>query len=282
MDIMKKKILLSAWFLMCIASLAACKGGENSVTKEPTTEEPSIPVKEEMEAVEQKSLEFENGNWDIAQQEMNAKESQWFALWDEELNSLWERLDNHLSGDKKDEVTKDQLAWIERKEKNVIAAGYEAYGGTMQPLLESSKAMEMTRARAYALAELLAEALGEDYTMPAEIKESLPEVDVELDSVFEFFRGSYTPSEDMFVKVNALEESPFSPDEFETGTKWVMWYTHSDVLTEADVYAYTKDRIIFEKEGVYYVLERSFEGNTIFLSAGSNLLNMENVCTIEF
>lgn len=241
----------------------------------------TVSISEEMAEIERKSLEYENGNWDLPQQEMNAKSWEWYTLWDDELNALWNQLSIALSEAEMDELVKEQTAWISRKEKNMIAAGFEAYGGTLQPLLESSIAEEMTRARTYILAEYLAKAIGESYTIPDDIKESFADVDTSLDSVYESFRGNYTLDENIELHINTLEESTFSPDAFTEGTKWVLWYSNSDVLTENDVYAFTKNRIIFEKEGVYYVLEKGWEGNTILLLSGTDLLYMDLVGSVE-
>lgn len=310
---MKNRIVTSVIFFMCALFLAGCgnkgkadQGSETvqsseieeskDVTSEGSPDENAkaqdfqaegnaeseetaniVSIREEMEEMERKSLEYENDNWDIPQQEMNAKSYEWFILWDDELNSLWTRLDNKLSEEQKNAVMEEQVAWIKRKEQNVIASGMEAYGGTLQPLLENSAAKEMTRARAYELAEYLADALGESYTIPADIKDGFAELDPSLDSVFEIFRGSFTPSDDLCINVSTLEESMFSADAFDEGTKWVVWYTNSDVLTDADVYAYTNNIIIFEKEGIYYELEKGWEGDSMFLLSGSDLANMNMV-----
>ena len=101
--------------------------------------ENELSIRDEMAEVESKSLEYENADWDIPQQEMNAKADEWYVLWDNELNSLWSRLKNELSEDELAPVLEEQRSWIDRKAKNVIGAGFSAYGGTLRPLLESSK-----------------------------------------------------------------------------------------------------------------------------------------------
>lgn len=50
-----------------------------------------------MAEIESKSLAYENADWSLPQQEMNAKGYEWFALWDDELNALWGRLTATLS-----------------------------------------------------------------------------------------------------------------------------------------------------------------------------------------
>lgn len=233
-------------------------------------------ILEEMAEIESKSLEYENGNWNIPQQEMNALSGEWYTLWDEELNILWGQLNMTLSENEMSGILEEQMAWMKRKEQNMIAAGYDAYGGTLQPLLESSVAKDMTRARSYILAEYLADAYGENYTIPTDIKDSFADVDPSLDSVFESFRESGTLDGDVDFNINTIEESPFS-DNFEEGIKWIFWYFNSDVLTDSDVYAFTNNRIIFEKDGIYYVLERGRDDNRIIISTGTDLLYMDVV-----
>ena len=248
---------------------------ENITTTE-MTEAPSISISEEMAEMESKSLSYENADWDLPQQEMNAKAYEWFTLWDDELNSLWDRLTVRLSDAEKDSLTEEQSAWIKRKEQQMIAAGFEAYGGTLRPLLESSAAKDMTRARAYYLAEYLAKQTGEDYTIPSEIAESFDGIDCSLDDAFESFYGEYALNDTMTVYVNTIDASPFSHD-FPEGTKWLFWYANSDVLTNNNVYAYNKDRIIFEKEGVYYVLEKGIDGQGVMVLTGTDLAFMESI-----
>ena len=239
--------------------------------------EKELSIRDEMVEVESKSLEFENADWDIPQQEMNAKADEWYVLWDSELNSLWSRLKNELSEDELAPILEEQRSWIDRKTKNVIGAGFAAYGGTLRPLLESSKAEEMTRVRAYVLAEYLAKAKGEDYTMPESVLSIAKEVDPSLDSIFEVFSGTHEQSEELSVNVYRLEDSDFTPDQFAESVEWVMWYTHSSVLTNDDVYAYTVDTIIFENGGIYYALEKGVEGDSIILTVGEDMAFMDVV-----
>lgn len=253
------------------------EGEGAEVDPEVPDEQVDISVPEEMAKIEKMSLEYENADWDIPQQEMNAKAYEWYTLWDNELNVLWDNLSKTLSEDEKNALLEEQIAWIDRKDKNVIAAGIEAYGGTMQPLLEHSTAKNMTRARAYVLAECLATALGQDYKMPEEVKNKMSEVDITLDAAMENFEGTHDVSDSVTLNVMKLADSEFMADDFAEGTKWVVWYDHSTVLTEGNVYAYTKDVIVFEKEEIYYVLQKGFEGDAIILSTGSELAQMDMV-----
>lgn len=51
------------------------------------------------------------------QQEMNQITGEWYQLWDNELNSLWDRLSNELDADTKAKVLEEQREWIRRKEE---------------------------------------------------------------------------------------------------------------------------------------------------------------------
>ena len=91
----------------------------------------------------------------LAQQEMNRLSAELYILWDEELNSMWKRIKEILPEDAMDLLTEEELDWIWEKEAAVKEAGSEAEGGTLQPLLENTTAVEYTRERVYELAEYL-------------------------------------------------------------------------------------------------------------------------------
>ncbi|MDO5156455.1 MAG: lysozyme inhibitor LprI family protein [Eubacteriales bacterium] len=239
--------------------------------------ENTVSLQEEIDAVEAKSVEYEKANWDIPQQEMNSKSNEWYMLWDDELNALWSRLGKTLSEDKMTALQEEQIAWVKRKEQNVCAAGLEAYGGSMQPLLENSTAMTMTRARVYELAKILAEAKQETFTISETVQNSIAGVDVSLDSVFEALKGDYYPTDELNIRICPLAESDFTADNFPEGTKWVFYYSHSDVLTEANIYAYNKDALIFKKADTYYAIQKGMEGDVMILSAGDDLNSLEYV-----
>lgn len=299
---MKKIALILIMSIMSVSLIAGCgkKNSNSEVSTVPENNDISVvidtentdtkeidetlsgvkneaSISDEMALIEEKSLEYENFDWDIPQQEMNAKADEWFVLWDDELNSLWTRLKNELSEDEFEPILAEQREWIARKEKNVIGAGFSAYGGTLRPLLESSKAEEMTRVRVYVIAEYLAKAKGEDYTMPEDVSSIMSDVDPSLDSVFEMFSGTYEVSEDLSVNICRIEDTDFVADQFDEGVKWLMWYTHSDVLTDADVYAYSEDVIIFEKADIYYALEKGVEGDSKILTVGEDMAFMDMV-----
>lgn len=126
---------------------------------------------------------------------MNAHSAEWYKLWDDELNSLWSRLSDELNAETKAKVLEEQRTWIKRKEGNARAAGVEALFESLQPLLESETAAEMTRARVYILAGYLAEVRGESFTILSEIQESLEKAEANLDEVFEKFEGQWIVDE---------------------------------------------------------------------------------------
>ena len=119
------------------------------------------------------------------QQEMNQITGEWYQLWDNELNSLWDRLSNELDADTKAKVLEEQREWIRRKEESVKAAGMEGYGGSLQPQLENSAAEGLTRARVYILAGYLADVRNESFVIDTEIQKSIDESEYSLDDVTE-------------------------------------------------------------------------------------------------
>ena len=143
-------------------------------------------IQNEIAKIEEKSNEFENADWgSMNQQEMNQITGEWYQLWDNELNSLWDRLSNELDADTKAKVLEEQREWIRRKEESVKAAGMEGYGGSLQPQLENSAAEELTRARVYVLAGYLADVRNESFVIDPEIQKSIDESEYSLDDVTE-------------------------------------------------------------------------------------------------
>ncbi|WP_408070336.1 lysozyme inhibitor LprI family protein [Butyrivibrio sp. JL13D10] len=135
-------------------------------------------VQSEIAMVEAKHQEYENLDWEaMPQQEMNITSYEMFELWDNELNSVWSKLTEEVTPEKKEELLKDQREWIKRKEAAVKEAGSEALGGTLQPLLENGTGWSYTRKRVYYLAGVLAETRGESFEVPAEVEESFKDID---------------------------------------------------------------------------------------------------------
>lgn len=91
----------------------------------------------------------------VTQTEMNMAANESYKLWDDELNSIWARLENKLSSSEMEELREAQRTWIADKESAIEIAGEECGGGSIQPLIEATKGAELTRERVYELAGLL-------------------------------------------------------------------------------------------------------------------------------
>ncbi len=101
------------------------------------------------------------------QGEMNIS-SEWFlVIWDTELNSLWNRFSNSADQQTKEKVLAEQRNWIDMKEGAVLTSiGYSEENGSMYPLLVNSYLEEITKNRAYVIANELAKITGESFVMP--------------------------------------------------------------------------------------------------------------------
>lgn len=256
---MKKKLVI---LFLCMAFvLSACgkpegrgdeNAGDNTGTEENNAdsvtdvkEENSGSIQNEIAEVEEKSIEHcsvDTGN--MTQQEMNRHSAEWYKIWDDELNSLWDRLSNELDAQTKEKILEEQLAWIKRKEGSATAAGLEALGGSLQPLLESERAGEMTRARVYILAGYLADVRNETFTVSPEIQESIDKADPSLDEVFEKFEGQwiFDESRGACVGVERTEKCSYGVE----GSNWTVWVTGGDIFSDLDVYGYTDSVILFK------------------------------------
>lgn len=233
--------------------------GEATDTKENAVES----IEEEIARIEEQSREhcaIDTSN--MVQVEMNYHSAQWYELWDNELNSLWSRLSKELDADTKAKVLEEQRAWIKRKEGNVVAAGVQALGGSLRPLLESETAAEMTRARVYVLANYLADVRNESFTISTEIQESLDKADPRLDDVFAKFQGKWIFDErrGACVGVERTETCVYAVE----GSDWTVWVTGGDLFSDLDVYGYTEQNILFKlSSGIYYELAFGMEGEVL-------------------
>lgn len=136
----------------------AAQQGFSSAVKEgsaPVTEETS-DIDAELAETESKAAELQ-GRIDSAltQEDINVLSGELYRLWDDELNSIWGRLKAILPADTMEQVTDEEIAWINEKETAMEAAGLEAADGSMQLMLENLKGAELTKARVYVLAEYL-------------------------------------------------------------------------------------------------------------------------------
>ena len=271
---MKKKLMML--FLCIMVVLSACGKSENDTkvekdnntyvvednqttesVQESETENTNVgeatgieeneveSIQDEIARVEEKSREHCNVDTSsMGQQQMNYHSAQWYKLWDDELNSLWSRLSDELDAETKAKVLEEQRAWIKRKEGNATAAGLEAFGGTLQPLLESETAGAMTRARVYILAGYLADVRNESFTIPPEIQESLDKAEPNLDDVFEQFEGQWIFDKERgaCVGIERTETCAYGVE----GSNWTVWVTGGDIISDMDVYGYTETNILFK------------------------------------
>ncbi len=102
-----------------------------------------------------------------SQMEMNIS-SKWFlVIWDTELNNLWNRFSNSADPQTKEKVLAEQRNWIAMKEEvTLLSLGPAEENGSMYPLLQNSFLDEITKNRAYVLANELAKIKGESFVMP--------------------------------------------------------------------------------------------------------------------
>lgn len=91
----------------------------------------------------------------MSQQGMNSACYEVYALWDDELNSIWSRLKEKLDKETMDQLTVEEREWIKYKEAEVKKAGADWEGGSMQPMIEYDMAGMLTRERVYILAAYL-------------------------------------------------------------------------------------------------------------------------------
>ena len=89
------------------------------------------------------------------QTELNELAGQKFQVWDNELNSVWKRLENTLSKDAMDRLRAEERTWISQKEKAMQQEAAAFGGGSMASMAYAEKGTELTRARVYVLAEYL-------------------------------------------------------------------------------------------------------------------------------
>ena len=101
------------------------------------------------------------------QGEMNVSSRWFFVIWDTELNNLWGRFSNSADQQTKENVLAEQRNWINMKEEvTLMSIGSSEENGSIYPLLVNSFMEEITRNRAYVLANELAKVKGESFVMP--------------------------------------------------------------------------------------------------------------------
>ncbi len=104
------------------------------------------------------------------QGEMNVSSKWFFVIWDTELNNLWSRFSNSADKETKERVLAEQRNWIAMKEEvTMTAIGSREQSGSIYPLLENTFLEEITKNRAYILANELAKVNGESFVMPEKL-----------------------------------------------------------------------------------------------------------------
>ncbi len=92
-------------------------------------------------------------NENLTQNQMNQLTAQVYKLWDDKLNSMWSYLSDTLDNSTMKTLKEEERNWLKKKDSLVKEAGQEAAGGSMQAMLENTKAAELTRDRVYELAK---------------------------------------------------------------------------------------------------------------------------------
>ena len=111
-------------------------------------------IAEEISYAEERYAELEAKLQEAnTQLDMNVTSGEMFQVWDDTLNAVWKLLESELDGAGMETLRAEEKNWISYKEEQVKAAGQEYEGGSMQPLAESMKAVELTRERVYELAK---------------------------------------------------------------------------------------------------------------------------------
>ena len=230
-------------------------------------------IQDEVAEIEAKAKEHDDSfnSENASQTDMNNFEVDAFNIWDNELNSLWDRLTEEVDASKKDELVKEQKAWNAEKEANSKVAGLYALGGTMQAMLEAGEMEEMTHERVYVLAGYLAEARGESFSVPAEVQKIFDNRKT-LDQTFEALSGEWMFDEKRGAVIGVQRSSECEygiPD-----SNWTVWITGGDIMSDLEVYGYcgSSETIVFKKGSEYYKLEKAFDDeNTLILSYVSSL-----------
>ena len=101
------------------------------------------------------------------QTEMNLSSRWFFDIWDTELNNLWSRFSDLADPQTKEKILTEQRNWIAMKEEvTLLDIGSYEENGSMYPLLQNSYLEEITKNRAYVIANELAKIKGESFVMP--------------------------------------------------------------------------------------------------------------------
>ena len=119
-------------------------------------EKPSLSerIAEEISYAEKRGAELETKLQEASTQlDMNTTSAELLKTWDDALNTVWRMLESELDDAKMEVLRTEERNWIAHKDEQVKAAGQEYEGGSMRPMVESMKAVELTKERVYELAE---------------------------------------------------------------------------------------------------------------------------------
>lgn len=249
-ELIKKRLIILTLWCCIIFCLTGCKTKYNSEVQSTTVSEEIASV----EAAYQEILARDTSNY--TQGDMNAECYEEYELWNNELNNLWEQIKSSLDEGAYSTILDEQHAWLERKKFHVRACGSEAFGGSMQPMLESIGAAEMTRVRCYQLAKILADAKSEPFSM-GEIEALVDNVDPSYDDVMQGFSGSYD--------MTSYDDSTGSLMISHESDEWEAIITYNGERQQVELWGYTSDRIIWKNsEDDFFEVGLSMENDLVF------------------
>ena len=246
---------------------------QETASEQETATEQGMSIQDEIAEVEAKAKEHED-SWDSSessQSAMNNFEVDSLNIWDEELNSLWERLTEEVTGSEIQDIEEDQKLWESERTANSQTAGLYARGGSMQPMLEAIEMEEMTHERVYFIAGCLAEARGESFTVPADIQKQF-DARKTLDQTFEALSGEWVADDGSVIVI--VKDG----DNSENG--WTVSASGGNLseqkLTYDDVYGYcgSDETIMFKADSGYIEIEKAFDDeNTLIYTCHTDNLD---------
>lgn len=115
-------------------------------------------IRELIDSTEKRASEIEEElktDSSLTQTDLNGKNQEIYELWDSALNQLWDVLKRSKTSQEMETLTAEQRQWIKEKEAAAEDAGAPYEGGTLQSMIISQKAAELTKERVYELLEYL-------------------------------------------------------------------------------------------------------------------------------
>ena len=143
---------ITALLLLCLMAvcLTGCQKKDDSAADKAGLADYLATVEAQSNALES-SLEKD----ELTQTEMNQKSGEMRDIWDAAMNRVLEETKKALTADEMGNLTAEQNAWMESKEKAVEVAGKDYEGGSMYALVVNMEAANLTQARVYELYERL-------------------------------------------------------------------------------------------------------------------------------